>query len=298
MVMIATIIVVCLQLGTSGATQSSVSAVPVYGFSGASAATSSGRSLHFTIHLKKCQQLSGPAEAEFAETFGGRVTSWRSFNDRDVAPIPFMTFYDQKTVFNNTGHLAQLSREVQLWGNDTAFVTTLIFTADYSQMTYMYTHACSMTTATTRGNIDLEASSNPPEMLGSFEDIVTGLEEGDGVHFTAMTFLCTGGKEHSFSTFGGHIENYDLVYDDDALLEIKTSIGQTAYYDVRYNMGVLDVINMRIFSNRSVDIYDDLAVPPEMHRMVSHRSQCFLSTGMPGGMVHVWKRGGPSGAIY
>jgi len=75
-------------------------AVSVYGFDGASAAVHTGRTLHYEVNLTMCHVDVSPALIpEFAETFGGHVTTWRSFNE----DLPFVVFYDQKMMYNASG---------------------------------------------------------------------------------------------------------------------------------------------------------------------------------------------------
>lgn len=62
-----------------------------------------------------------------------------------------------------------------------------------------------------RGNIDFEASESEPDRLNSFEKVMDALEAGRYVHFQAMSFICMGGREHSFSNFGGHIPSKNCL---------------------------------------------------------------------------------------
>jgi hypothetical protein len=79
-------------------------ALAVYGFQGASSAILTGRTLHYSVHLNDCELLGGPKTgAEFEETFGGHITIWRSFNDRDISDEPFLVFFDQRMLFDEAG---------------------------------------------------------------------------------------------------------------------------------------------------------------------------------------------------
>jgi len=62
-------------------------------------------------------------------------------------------------------------------------------------------------TSNSRGDIDLHTTATEPVHLKSVDEVMQTLESGRSVHFNAMTFLCRGGREHTFSTFGGHIQS-------------------------------------------------------------------------------------------
>ena len=55
-----------------------------------------------------------------------------------------------------------------------------------------------------RADVSLRASGTPTHLF-KFDDILHALKEGQAVTFSVMTFLCAGGREASYSGFGGHI---------------------------------------------------------------------------------------------
>ena len=80
----------------------------VFGFAGASMSLASGRSLHYFVHLETCTEVTGSALApEFTEPFGGYVTTYRSFNDRDISDIPFLVFFEQTMMLNSSGKITK-----------------------------------------------------------------------------------------------------------------------------------------------------------------------------------------------
>ncbi|XP_060583212.1 uncharacterized protein LOC132739511 [Ruditapes philippinarum] len=264
-------------------------ALAVYGFQGASSAILTGRTLHYSVHLNDCELLGGPrAGAEFEETFGGHITIWRSFNDRDISDEPFLVFFDQRMLFDEAGKLAQLVREVEVWGNDTGIVRSVTYSTDYSKVISETSHKCSLSSANKSGNIDFQASEGTPDRLNSFEDVLSALESGRYVHFQAMTFICRGGREHSFSNFGGHIPNYEMKMEGGAVHGVRSSVQQTVHYVPKIDRHVRDVINLRIFDNRTVEIIDVRGGALYEDLVHEHISYCTLETGMPGGTFNAF----------
>lgn len=76
----------------------------MYGFQGVTSAVVTGRTLNYVVRQGECESLNEPKHnAEYEDIFGGHVTTWRSFNDRDISDLPFVVFYDQKMLFVEKG---------------------------------------------------------------------------------------------------------------------------------------------------------------------------------------------------
>ncbi|XP_052797471.1 uncharacterized protein LOC128229707 isoform X2 [Mya arenaria] len=265
--------------------------IPIYGFEGASSAVQTGRTLHYKVDIAKCDLITGSAIIpEFAETFGGHVTTWRSFNDRDISDEPFLAFFDQKMLFNNTGGLMQVSREVEVWGNNSAIVTTVLYTPDFRTVHDMYIHRCSLTAENKTGAISFNAPEEGPARLHGFAELLEALEGGSYVHFMAMTFICHGGREHSFSNFGGHIQNYELGRGEVVSVGegIRSYVQQLVHYDRRAASHVVDVVSIWMYSNRTVEIVDTRGLPPFTDLGHKHVSYCYLDNGAPGASFEIY----------
>ena len=59
-------------------------------------------------------------------------------------------------------------------------------------------------------DVYLKASESPSHLF-SFDNISQALEQGATVTFSAMVFLCGGGKEFSFAVIGGKITSKSHV---------------------------------------------------------------------------------------
>lgn len=273
--------VICIRFSCEAAT--------IYGFQGVTSAVVTGRTLQYLVHLGNCESLNGPkADPEFEDIFGGHVTTWRSFNDREISEEPFIVFFDQKMLYDEKGRLVQVVREIEVWGNDTAIVKTILYSANYDQVMSLEHHRCTLSSESKQGNIEFQASETEPERLLSFDELLKALEGGRYVHFQAMTFICMGGREHSFSNFGGHIPNYEMKMEDGAVHGVRSAVQQIVHYDVRLDMHVRDVINIRLFDNRTVEIIDTRGGALYDNLVHVHVSYCTLETGMPGSTFNVF----------
>ena len=62
-----------------------------------------------------------------------------------------------------------------------------------------------------RADVSLRVSGSPTHLF-KFEDIYQALKAGQGLTFSAISFLCAGGRETSYSGLGGHIPS-NYAYD-------------------------------------------------------------------------------------
>ena len=53
-------------------------------------------------------------------------------------------------------------------------------------------------------DVYLKASGSPAHLF-NFDNISQALEQGSAITFSAIAFLCAGGRESTFSGIGGHI---------------------------------------------------------------------------------------------
>lgn len=69
---------------------------------------------------------------------------------------------------------------------------------------------------------------------------------------------------------------------------IRSSVQQSVHFDKRRNMPFIDIINLRVYDNRTVEIIDTRGRPPFQDFEHQHVSECVLGTGMPGGSFSVF----------
>ncbi|KAH3888173.1 uncharacterized protein LOC127845975 isoform X4 [Dreissena polymorpha] len=274
----------CTHIGLASGT------VPIYGFDGASAVLHTGRTLHYQVALQTCNVVSGSSlRPEFTNTFGGHAQTWQSYNDKDVAPVPFVVFFDQKMMLNIEGGLVHLSRQVEVWGNDSALVTSIIYSADFGLVLDMSERLCTLASEDKQGAVTFSASEDEPQRILTFADLLSNLRAGQYVHFMAMTFLCQGGQEHTFSNFGGYFPNYELPTPSSSEdVELRSSVQEIVHYDRTSASHVIDVINIWMYGNRTVEIIDTRGRPPYTDLVHRHVSYCHLDTGVPGASFSIF----------
>ena len=71
---------------------------------------------------------------------------------------------------------------------------------------------------------------------------------------------------------------------------VRSSVQQTVHYDAKMDRHVRDVINLRIFDNRTVEIIDVRGGALYEDFVHEHVSYCTLETGMPGGTFNAFAR--------
>ena len=81
---------------------------------------------------------------------------------------------------------------------------------------------------------------------------------------------------------GHFFPDYEL-HKVDADQVIKSSVQQTVHYDRRSGRHVIDILNIHVHPNRTVQIIDTRGTPPFQKLDFQHISDCTLETGMPGG---------------
>ena len=74
-----------------------------------------------------------------------------------------------------------------------------------------------------RADVSLRASGSPTHLF-KFEDIYRALKAGQGVTFSAISFLCAGGRETSYSGLGGHIPSKYAHYYYETCVEYTRSV--------------------------------------------------------------------------
>ncbi|KAL4224847.1 hypothetical protein ACF0H5_015543 [Mactra antiquata] len=248
----------------------------------------SGRTLHYNVRLAQCSVIKA-GDGNFIHTFGGRTEAWRTFNDREISAEPFVIFFDQKTLLNSDNKLFHVVRDIEIWGNDTGIVRTVVYSTDYRTVISVDSRKCTLGAQNQTGDINFETNQvDDPEHINSFSDVVKALDAGRSVHFQAMSFLCRGGREHTFSDFGGRMQNYELPSGELAASFIQTSVASIVHYDIRHDMHVLDVINVNMLDNRTVEIIDTRERPSTQVLIHQHTSYCTLETGAPGGTFNVY----------
>lgn len=76
--------------------------------------------------------------------------------------------------------------------------------------------------------------------------------------------------------------------EDGAVHGVRASVQQIVHYDVKSDMHVRDVINLRLFDNRTVEIIDTRGGALYEDLSHVHVSYCTLETGMPGGTFNLF----------
>lgn len=82
--------------------------------------------------------------------------------------------------------------------------------------------------------------------------------------------------------------DYELPSEDTKMSIVLISVSQTVHYDVRSGAHVLDVINLNVMDNRTVEIIDTRGRPLYEDLLHVHTSYCTLETGMPGGTFNAF----------